>query len=225
MERKEHYRQQLPHFQQPGQAYFVTWCLKDAVPPKALIRYSDELSLLKSQLSSAKEKQLSSDIIKKLQQEYYVSRRKYIKSFDDLLDNQKSASIDLSALEVRNIVKNALLFFEGKCLQNYAFCVMPNHVHWVLELYKEDETGKLVFLQDVLQSVKRFSATQINKLENRKGAVWQKESFETTIRNHKHLYYAIEYTLNNPIKAGLVKNREDWAGSWNTSSASISKSK
>jgi len=31
MEKKEFHRHYLPHFQQPGQAYFVTWSLKDAV--------------------------------------------------------------------------------------------------------------------------------------------------------------------------------------------------
>lgn len=51
-------------------------------------------------------------------------------------------------------------------------------------------------------------------MENRKGALWQKESFDKTIRDDKHLYRAIEYTLNNPVVAGLVKNREDWPGSW-----------
>jgi hypothetical protein len=52
MERKEYYKQNLPHFQQPGQAYFVTWCLKDAVPKKALKRYTQQLEILKSQLST-----------------------------------------------------------------------------------------------------------------------------------------------------------------------------
>jgi hypothetical protein len=50
MERKEYYKQNLPHFQQPGQAYFVTWSLKDAVPKKALKRYTDKLEILKSQI-------------------------------------------------------------------------------------------------------------------------------------------------------------------------------
>jgi REP element-mobilizing transposase RayT len=69
-------------------------------------------------------------------------------------------------------------------------------------------------LQDILYSVKRFSANQINKAEKRTGSLWQKESFETTIRDERHLYYAVEYTLNNPVIAGLVNNRNDWPGSW-----------
>ena len=39
-----------------------------------------------------------------------------------------------------------------------------------------------------------------------------KKSFDTTIRDDKHLYHAIKYTLNNPISAGYVEDRKDWPG-------------
>lgn len=129
-----------------------------------------------------------------------------------MLDAEKAPKIDLSKPGSTEIIKNALLFWEGKRLENYAFCVMPNHVHWVVQLFEKDENEEPVYLQDILYSVKRFTAGKINKLENRTGALWQKESFDTTIRDDKHLYYAIEYTLNNPFSAGLVKNRENWPG-------------
>ncbi|HKJ79186.1 MAG TPA: hypothetical protein VKA10_06605, partial [Prolixibacteraceae bacterium] len=70
------------------------------------------------------------------------------------------------------------------------------------------------YLQDILYSVKRFSAGEINKLEKREGKLWQKESFDTTIRDEKHLYNAIEYTLNNPVNAGLVNDWPEWPGNW-----------
>ena len=69
-----------------------------------------------------------------------------------------------------------------------------------------------VYLQDVLQSVKRFSASKINKYEGLSGNLWQKESYDTTIRDERHLYQAIEYTKNNPVNAGLVSNWKDWKG-------------
>ena len=50
MEKKEYYKHILPHFQQPGQAYFVTWILKDAIPTHALKRYTEKLSQLKTQI-------------------------------------------------------------------------------------------------------------------------------------------------------------------------------
>ena len=91
---------------------------------------------------------------------------------------------------------------------------MPNHIHWVFRVFEKDEKGHPVYLQDILYSVKRFTANSINKLENRTGPLWQKESFDTTIRDEKHLYYAVEYTLNNPVSAGIANQRHDWPGNW-----------
>jgi putative transposase len=244
--KKEFYRHALPHFQQSGQAYFITWSLKDAVPKKALKRYTDELEKLRLQIKSygaagdtgaadsaegihsgdplinrmsgsesAPPKMSGSESAPpELKQQYYSLRKKYIKAYDELLASDKNPKIDLSKTENLQPVKETLLFWNGKKLEAYAFCIMPNHVHWVFRLLEKDIKEKPGYLQDIMNSVKRFSANQINKVENRKGAVWQTESFDTTIRDEKHLYYAIEYTLNNPVAAGLVKNREDWPGNW-----------
>ena len=230
MPHKEEYRINLPHFQQPGQAYFITWCLKGAIPKHALKRYSDELKMLKLQIAGEAAGEADSDpLIKEanrnwlhpnwlhphpLLQKYYAVRRKYIKAFNDLLDADKNPKINLNKPENLIVVVDALKFWEGKKLTNHAFCVMPNHVHWVVELLKIDQQGKPVYLEDILYSVKRFSATEINKHENRSGKMWQKESFDTTIRDEKHMYNAIEYTRNNPVNAGFVKDWKDWSGSW-----------
>lgn len=214
MEKKEAYRHALPHFQQSGQAYFVTWCLKDAVPPKALEYYTKLLNSLQCQIEDAVRRKAEQQLIDDLKTEYYFTRKKYIKAFDDLLHLQHTSIVNLSAPENLAVMREALLFWEGKKLYNYAFCVMCNHVHWVFHTFNEDSEGKPVYLQDILHSVKRFSANKINKLENRSGALWQKESFDTTIRDEKHLYNAIEYTLNNPVAANLIQNREEWQGSW-----------
>lgn len=229
MERKEFYKHRLPHFQQPGQAYFVTWCLKDAVPKKALKRYSDKLELLKMQMANlgaaVSEPQKINAIrksrhpgetseIRKLQQDYYLLRKKYIKAYDNLLDAEKNPQVNLANALNAKVISDTLLFWEGNKLENYAFCIMPNHVHWVFRVFEKDNAGEPVYLQDILYSVKRFTANRINQLEKRKGSLWQKESFDTTIRDEKHLYYAIEYTRNNPVSAGLVKDWKDWEGSW-----------
>jgi hypothetical protein len=44
--KKEVYRGNLPHFQQPGQDYFVTWILKNSVPKKAVEVYSKRMEQL-----------------------------------------------------------------------------------------------------------------------------------------------------------------------------------
>jgi putative transposase len=247
MEKKESYRHILPHFQQPGQAYFITWNLKDAVPPKALARYTQKLEMLRREIerlkinsnkttrletSSSDKMRLETTTpvkttrletaapntespIEKLKQEYYLVRKKYIKAYDDLLDASRNPAINLSNSENLKIMIETLLFWENKRLINIAFTVMPNHVHWVFQLFEKDNEGKPVYLQDILHSIKRFSSNRINKAENRNGVLWQKESFDTTIRDDRHLYFAIRYTLNNPVNAGLVSDWNNWAGTWN----------
>jgi len=233
MQKKEYYKHNLPHFQQPGQAYFVTWSLKDAVPKHALQHFANKLEILRSQIKTdladsfsgladsdpplEKESRFGDreTKIEKLKNKYNLLKKRYIKAYNDLLDVQLNPYIDLSKPENTEIIINALKYWEDKKLKNHAFCVMPNHVHWVFELFEKDVEGNPVYLQDIMCSVKRFSANEINKLENRSGSLWQKESFDTTIRDGKHLYYAVEYTLTNPVKAGFVSDWRDWPGCWN----------
>ena len=217
MEKKEFYRHYLPHYQQPGQAYFITWSLKDAVPAKALHSYTLKLEMLKSHITMHKTEKSENFIIESIEDEYHAIRRKYIKAYDDLLDAERDPIINLSKPEYTEIIIGSLKFWEGKKLNNCAFTIMSNHVHWVFEVLEKDEKGNPVYLQDIMQSVKRFSANRINKLENRQGHLWQKENFDTTIRDNKHMYNAVNYTLNNPVAAGLVTDWKLWPGSWGSS--------
>ncbi len=135
-----------------------------------------------------------------------------MKAFDDLLHLQTKFSVDLSKDQNTQAVLNALCYWEGKRIENYAICVMPNHVHWVVRLFEKVENGHPVWLQDIMQSVKRYTSNQLNILENTKGTIWQSESFDTTIRDTLHLHNAINYTLENPVSAGLVENWWEWKG-------------
>ena len=212
MEKKEFHRRHLPHFQQSGQAYFVTYCLKDAVPPKALESYSIKLKQLSSDIDSAKSNKADEKIISELKIEYSIVRKKYMKAFDELLHLQTEYIVDLSKQENTQVIIDTLCFWEGKRIENYAICVMSNHVHWVFRVLDTDENGEPIYLQDILQSVKRFSANQINKLERKTGSLWHNESYDTTIRDDLHLHNAINYTIENPFSAGLVKNWWQWKG-------------
>ena len=214
MEKKEQYRKHLPHFQQPGQSYFITWCLKDAVPSKALESYTFQLRQIKSEIEIAQKAQRDEQILSELKTKQTIIRNKYMKAYDDLLHIQTKMIIDLSKDENKRIMLDALRFWEGKRLENYAICVMSNHIHWVFRVYDKNEKGEPIWLQDILQSVKRFTANELNKHENRKGTVWYSESYDTTIRNTQHLYNAINYTLQNPVSAGLVKNWWEWKGTY-----------
>jgi len=61
-----------------------------------------------------------------------------------------------------------------------------------------------------MQSIKRVSARESNKILQREGTFWLNESFDRLVRDDKELYFTIEYVINNPVKAGLCKRPEDW---------------
>lgn len=215
MERKEAYRRHLQHFQQPGQAYFITVSLKDAVPSDAMSDYTSKLRILRAQIQQAETDRSKASQLFDLERAYYALRKKYLAAYDDLLAATDGSEVDLTQPANRQILFDAFHFYEGRRLETYAFCIMKNHFHWVVRLYEKDELGKPVYLQDINRVIKGFSSFRINERENKKGrTVWLSESFETTIRDTQHLYRAIVYTLRNPVKACLVKEWHHWAGTW-----------
>ncbi len=212
MEKKEFHRANLPHFQQPGQEYFVTWNLKDAVPAKAIADYTQKLVQFRNNIDIAIRDKKPKDYVDSIRFEYNILRKKMMKAYEDYLHLNNKTIVNLSKPENTAIVHNALCFWEGKRLKNYVICVMPNHVHWVFRLLEKDENNDPVWLENILKSVKQYTSTQINIIENQKGSLWHKESWDTTIRDSKHLHAAIEYTKNNPVAAGLVNDWCEWKG-------------
>lgn len=124
-ERKEHYRNNLPHFQQPGQWYMVTWCLKDAVPEKLVIQYQRELEYLKYAIDNLKQNKADAIQLRNEKAAYKQMRKKYFKAFDEALALNINPKINLADPVHAQIMIDSLCYFEKKRLTNYAFCIMP----------------------------------------------------------------------------------------------------
>jgi len=106
--------------------------------------------------------------------------------------------------KLATIVENSMLYFQAERYALSAWCVMPNHVHGVVTPFVEHS------LSEVLQSWKSYSAHEINRRLNRKGRVWQKESFDHLVRNEESFEKFVAYTEQNPVAAGLVVHPADW---------------
>jgi putative transposase len=237
--KKEYYRQKLPHFQQPGQRYSVTVSLEGAIPKGAMAKYSLKLINAKNQYQQLlnQERSPSRDMdfpksmissneltnfdlgksksqIAEAKKVYFAALRNYRLAYDKFLHKSTESTISLIKPINMEVVKEALRFWEGKRLNSHVWCIMSNHFHWVLSVFEKDEHGDPIYLQDILHSVKQFTAKRINKAENRTGQLWAHESFETTIRNNEHFANVFNYVINNPVSAGLVKNWEKWPGTW-----------
>jgi len=86
---------------------------------------------------------------------------------------------------------------------------MPNHGHWLVL------PALQVKLENVVGSVKRHSSGEINKLVQRSGMLWQKESFDRIVRDRRELEWYRAYIEGNPRAACLSVDeytyyRADW---------------
>ena len=105
---------------------------------------------------------------------------------------------------VAQIVKDTLFYYDGKKYKIIAWCIMPNHVHILIEVFNGFS------LSEIIHSWKSYSANQINKLLNRTGQVWMMEYFDRYIRDYEHFDKVVNYIHNNPVKAGLVKSPSEY---------------
>jgi putative transposase len=90
---------------------------------------------------------------------------------------------------------------EGLLIQ--AFCLMPNHVH-IIAIPSTEKS-----LHRAVKEVHRRYSCRINLREGWRGFLWQGR-FSSFPMDEAHLYYALHYVENNPVRAGLVATAADW---------------
>jgi len=105
---------------------------------------------------------------------------------------------------IAELVENALLHFDGQRYRLIAWCIMPNHVHVLMETWDRWP------LAGILHSWKSYTAKEASKTLNRRGAFWFREYHDRFIRNERHYTAAVEYIEQNPVKAGLATSAADW---------------
>lgn len=52
--------------------------------------------------------------------------------------------------------------------------------------------------EDIMRSIKQYSATRINKLLGRTGQFWQKENYDRQVRSRTHFLDCLDYMIANP---------------------------
>jgi len=106
----------------------------------------------------------------------------------------------------------------------YAACVMPDHVHLLIEpqVKSYDADSKPVFftLTEILQPIKSVTSHKILKtrrqeLQNDKiKHLWEKEWFDRLIRSESDLREKYDYVIFNPVVEKLVPQADDYAWTW-----------
>ncbi len=91
------------------------------------------------------------------------------------------------------------------CCKVYAYCLMTNHVHLVLEPGEDPESLSLL--------MKRVAGRQtryINYHEKRCGTLWEGRYKSSPIEDDRYLLVCCRYVELNPVRAVLVDNPEEY---------------
>ena len=91
---------------------------------------------------------------------------------------------------------------------------MPDHVHLIITPLVDRGAMEIYSLARIMDTIKGASAHKINKTLGRKGHVWQAESFDHVLRSSESLDAKVEYLLENPVRAGLVRKRTEYPWLW-----------
>jgi putative transposase len=89
--------------------------------------------------------------------------------------------------------------------------VMPDHLHFVADPLGGD-------WRSLLRTMKSFTANRIGKCLQHGGKLWQMQYHDRRIDNAAQLAAAIDYCLQNPVRAGLVATASEWPHSWSRGS-------
>ena len=117
----------------------------------------------------------------------------------------------------RKIVLDCILYWNERRYQLYAACVMPDHVHILIEPRVRRETSnatEFYSLTEILHTLKSLTAHKINELGEKSGPVWEREAFDRMIRSESDLHEKFNYITRNPWDAGLVGPSEDYPWVW-----------
>ena len=178
----------LPHWTSANSIYHVCFRLKDSLPETTIKAWEFERRNI---IEAAK-----------------IQGRPLTKEEERQLSNLHSEKVDkyldtgigkcwLNNSAVASLVASTLMYFDGFRYKLYAWCVMPNHVHVLIEVFPQNELFKII------HSWKSYSASRVNKILNRMGSFWHHDAYNRIIRSEKEFRYQMNYVWSNPDMAGL----------------------
>ena len=174
----------LPHWEQDGCSYFLTFRLADSLPKGLLDEWTRERKIwlrLNPKPWSAKQEQ-------EYHERFSGSKERWLDAMHgECLLKQPDAREPL----VDKLAENTSTI--------WSYVIMPNHVHLLVSL------ADGIHLEDWIQLLKGGSSYAINRRMNRKGKLWAKDYFDRLVRDSGHFSNCARYIRKNPVKARLVE--------------------
>lgn len=167
----------LPHWTKEGANYHVRLRLCDSVPQSKLREWKEEREEL------VQKSQIAKQSLNK------VEKQRLDELFSEKIERFLDAGYGecwLKRDDVAEVVADTLWKFHGDRYELHAWCIMPNHLHVVLQQLTE-ELSKIVY------SWKWYTAKHANGILKRSGSFWQREYFDHLLRDREATERAINY--------------------------------
>jgi len=84
------------------------------------------------------------------------------------------------------------------------YCLMPNHVHLLTRPFSEGS------LQKMMQGITLCYTQHINRKYRRTGRLWESRYHSCIVDQEAYLWAVIRYIEQNPVRADIVKNAQDY---------------
>lgn len=185
----------LPHWICERSVYHVSFRLADAIPQAKRNQWFGERRRI---LENAKAMGRNLTDIENRQLRYLFSEK-----IESYLDAGHGECL-LSRPQIGKMVEKAVKHFDEYRYSIHAYCVMPNHVHVIVEPLAAFK------LEEIVHSWKSYSSKLANKMLNRTGTFWQSEPYDHLIRSLKEYRFQVEYVWSNPgnLKSGFLRWRK-----------------
>lgn len=175
----------LPHWNQGGVWTFVTWHLGDSLPAARLRSWRAEKEIWLRLHPKPWGEETTIEF-----------HERFTERIEAWLDAGEGSCL-LRYPDIRRVLTDALLHFDGARYVLGDLVAMPNHVH---VLFRPADRH---LPSGIIHSWKSFSAKRINDLTSRSGSLWSDEYWDRLIRSERHLGRCRGYMAQNPIKARL----------------------
>ncbi|HKP67974.1 MAG TPA: hypothetical protein VJV05_01745 [Pyrinomonadaceae bacterium] len=151
--------------------------------------------------------------------------RRWFGLFERLL-HEETGPLWLKNPLIARVVADSLHFHDGRSYDLHAYSLMANHGHVLFTPFLNEQSlteirdpilryeSNAPTLGAIMRSFKGYTAREANKILGRSGQFWDAESYDHEVRNGIAFRRIEKYILNNPVKAGLVRDWRDWKWNW-----------
>lgn len=122
---------------------------------------------------------------------------------DQVLDHSRIGRF-FAAPEAATAMEASLLHFDGHSYDLLAWCVMPNHVHVILIVHRDQLLGTVV------KSWKVHATRVVNQQTGHHGRIFVRDYFDRHARSRRQMMAMMSYVESNPVAAGLCRMPADW---------------